>query len=260
MLFMLRTLMVIALSALCILFVMPWLILWSLLTRTQDLMYWSSMKAVAVIIRLAGVRVHVEGAENIPPGPCIFTANHVSNIDPLAFASHIPRRVAIALKKELFRIPILSYGMRLAKFVMVDRESRKGAADSLRQSLRYLEQGLSFASYPEGTRSPDGRLGSFKRGAFLLALQARVPIVPVSIAGAEKLMRKGEWAIHPGDITIRFNPAIDTSGYTVASLRELLARVHASVAAGLPAGQQPLAQPAEAAASTAASTTAPMPN
>jgi len=249
---MFRALIVTVLFGLAILIMLPWLILWSLLTGTQDLMYVCSMKAVDAILRLAGVGVCVEGLQNIPPGACIFVANHVSNIDPLAFASHIPRRVAIPLKKELFRIPILSYGMRLAKYVPVDRESRKAAADSLKQSLGYLQQGLSFAVYPEGTRSPDGRLGAFKRGAFLMALQARVPVVPVSIVGAQKIMRKGEWAIHPGKIDIRFGPAIDASTYTLATLLELVARVHALVAAGLPADQQPLPQAGEARPSTVA--------
>jgi 1-acyl-sn-glycerol-3-phosphate acyltransferase len=246
---MLRTLIVVILFGLCILFVLPWLILWSLLTGTQDLMYFSSMKAVDVVLRIVGVRVRVEGLENIPAGTCIFAANHVSNIDPLAFAPHIPRRVAIPLKKELFRIPILSYGMRLAKFIVVDRESRKAAADSLRLSLLYLQQGFSFAVYPEGTRSPDGRLGAFKRGAFLMAVEARVPVVPVSIAGARKLMPKGEWAIHPGEVLIRFGPPVETSDYTIATLRDLVSRVHASVAAGLPPDQQPLPQASETAAS-----------
>ena len=185
-----------------------------------------------IVLKLIGVRVRMEGLENIPAGTCIFAANHVSNIDPLAFVPNIPRRVSVALKKELFRMPILSYGMKLSKFIVVDRASRQAAADSLRQSIQYLNDGLSFAIYPEGTRSPDGRLLPFKRGAFLMAIQTGVPIVPVSIAGAQKLMRKGELAIHPGEVVVRFQPPVDTSSYSVATLRDLVARVHAEVAAG----------------------------
>lgn len=248
---MIRCVIAAVLLGLAIVFILPWLILWSLLSRTQDLMYQASMKAVDSVLRKVGVCVRVEGLENIPAGTCIFAANHVSNIDPLAFAPHIPRRVSLLLKKELFRIPILSYGMRLAKFISVDRASRQGAADSLKQSLRYLHEGLSFAVYPEGTRSPDGRLRSFKRGAFVMAIQAGVPIVPVSIAGAQKIMPKGELAIHPGEIVIRFATAVDPSAYSVGRLGELLTRVHAQVAAGLPADQQPVvpaSEPAESAA------------
>ncbi len=242
MLRMIRTAIVGIWFAFAIVFFLPWLILWSLLTRTQDLMYWSSMNAVKIGLRIAGVRVHLEGLENIPPGPCILAANHASYVDPLAFVPFIPRRVSVALKKELYRIPILGPGMLMAKFVSVDRASREGAVDSLKTSVRYLKEGLSFAVYPEGTRSPDGRLLPFKKGAFVLAIQAGVPIVPVSIGGAQKLMRKGEWAIRPGDVFVRYGPAVDASQYPITRRAELLARVHDLVAAGLPPDQQPRAQ------------------
>src|ERR1700693_2893438 len=129
---MIRTLIVAIWFGFAIIVFLPWLILWSLLTGSQDLMYRSSMNAVKVGLCLAGVRVRLEGLENIPAGPCIFAANHVSYIDPLAFVPFIPRRVAVALKKELFRIPILGTGMLLAKFISVDRASREGALNSLK--------------------------------------------------------------------------------------------------------------------------------
>lgn len=249
---MIRTLTLISLSVVAIILVLPGLILWSVLTDTQDLMYNASMAWVRIVLKLIGVRVRMEGLENIPAGTCIFAANHVSNIDPLAFVPNIPRRVSVALKKELFRMPILSYGMKLSKFIVVDRASRQAAADSLRQSIQYLNDGLSFAIYPEGTRSPDGRLLPFKRGAFLMAVQTGVPIVPVSIAGALKLMRKGELAIHPGEVVVRFQPPVDTSSYSVATLRDLVARVHAEVAAGLPPDQRPLEENSATAAPASA--------
>lgn len=237
---MIRTLTAVSLFTLAIIFALPWFILWTLLSGKPEVMYRVSMNAIDFIMRLIGVRVAVEGLENIPSGTCIFVANHVSNVDPLAFVPHIPRRVSLLLKKELFRIPILSWGMRLAKFVSVDRASRQGAARSLKQSLRYLQQGLSFAVYPEGTRSPDGRLRPFKKGAFVMAIQAKVPIVPVSIVGAQKVMRKDEWVTHPGRVIIRFGPLVDVSQYSIARRAELVARVHELVAAGLPPEQQPL--------------------
>jgi len=249
---MFRTLTLISLSVLAIIVVLPWLILWSLLTGSQDLMYNASMGWVRIVLKLIGVRVRMEGLENIPAGTCIFAANHVSNIDPLAFVPNIPRRVSVALKKELFRMPILSYGMKLSKFIVVDRVSRQAAAESLRQSVQYLNEGLSFAIYPEGTRSPDGRLLPFKRGAFLMAVQTGVPIVPVSIAGALRLMRKGESAIHPGEVVVRFQPPVDTSSYSAATLRDLVARVHAEVAAGLPPDQRPLEENSQTAAPASA--------
>jgi len=237
---MIRTIVVVIYLALALLLGMPLLILWSLLTGSPDFMYFSTMRAVRLALRIAGIRVRIEGLENIPPGVCIFAANHVSNMDPLAFVPAIPRRVSLLAKKEVFRIPILSKAMRLAKLIPVDREDREAAASSVDTAVEYLKEGLSFAVYPEGTRSRDGRLLPFKKGTFLMAIQAGVPIVPVSIVGAQALMRKGEWVLRPGEVTIRFGPAVDASRYSLDQRGELLTKVQTLVAAGLPVEQQPL--------------------
>jgi 1-acyl-sn-glycerol-3-phosphate acyltransferase len=226
-----------------VLLVLPWLILWSALTGSADFMYAIAMKAVRLGNRIAGIRVRVEGIENIPAGVCVFAANHISSVDPLAFVPAIPRRVSLLVKKELFRIPILAAAMRMAKFVPVDRRDPEASVGSVEIAIARLKEGLSFAVYPEGTRSRDGRLRPFKKGAFVMAIQARVPVVPVSIAGAQDLMRKGDWALHPGEVTVRFGPAVDASQFTMEHRAELLARVEAIVAAGLPEEQRPLAAP-----------------
>jgi 1-acyl-sn-glycerol-3-phosphate acyltransferase len=222
---------------------MPFLILWTLFTGTPDLMYEVAMKTVRTSLRIAKIKVRVEGLENIPPGVCIFAANHTSNVDPLAFVPAIPRRVSVLLKSELFRIPILSTAMRLAKFVPVDRADKEAAVASVEVALRVLKEGLSLAAYPEGTRSPDGRLKPFKKGTFAIAIEAGVPIVPVSISGAQHLMRRGEWTIRPGEIVLRFGLPVDASQYTMERRTELLTRVEEVVVAGLPEDQRPLAVP-----------------
>ena len=238
---MIRTVAVVLFLAFALLLVMPFFILWTLLTGTADLMYEVAMKTVRASLRLAKIRVRAEGQETIPPGVCIFAANHISNVDPLAFVPAIPRRVSVLLKSELFRIPILSTAMRLAKFVPVDRADKEAAVASVDVALGVLKEGLSLAVYPEGTRSPDGRLKPFKKGTFVLAIEAGVPIVPVSISGAQHLMRKGEWTMRPGEIVVRFGPPVDASKYTMERRMELLAGVEELVAAGLPEDQQPLA-------------------
>jgi 1-acyl-sn-glycerol-3-phosphate acyltransferase len=237
---MIRTIALVAYFILALVLVMPWLILWSFLTGSPDLMYSTAMKAVRLGNRIVGMRVRVEGLENIPAGVCVFAANHISNVDPLAFVPAIPRRVSLLAKNELFRVPLLSAAMRLAKFVPVARRDPEAAAASVDTAVARLKEGLSFAVYPEGTRSPDGRLRPFKKGAFVMAIQAGVPIVPVSIAGAQHLMRKGDRAIHPGEVVVRFGPAVETSQYTMDQRAELLARVESLVAAGLPPDQQPV--------------------
>jgi 1-acyl-sn-glycerol-3-phosphate acyltransferase len=237
---MIRAIFVYVYIGLALVLVLPWLILWTVITGNPDALYRAAMKAVRFVLRLVGVRVRVEGIENIPQGVCIFAANHISSIDPLTFIPVIPRRVAILVKKELFRIPILSRAMRLSQFVAVDRADRESAASSVDVAVERLKQGLSLAVYPEGTRSPDGRLRPFKRGAFAMAIAAGVPIVPVSIVGAQRLMQKGSWKIRAGEAVIRFGPAVDASEYTPDRRNELLVRVESLVAAGLPEEQRPL--------------------
>ncbi|HTS13601.1 MAG TPA: lysophospholipid acyltransferase family protein [Candidatus Limnocylindrales bacterium] len=238
---MIRALVMFLYFGLALLFVMPWFILWTLLSGNPNPMYRMAMAAVRLAPKLVGVRVRVEGLENIPPGVCIFAANHISTIDPLAFIPSIPRRVAILVKKELFRVPFLGSAMSLADFVSVDRSDREAAASSVDRAVLLLKQGRSFAVYPEGTRSPDGRLRPFKKGTFIMAIQAGVPIVPVSIVGAQKLMEKGAFAIRPGEVLVRFGAPADSSKYTLDQRGDLLAYVQSLVAAGLPPDQQPAA-------------------
>jgi 1-acyl-sn-glycerol-3-phosphate acyltransferase len=235
-----RTVAVVLFLAFALVLVLPFLLLYSAITASADVMYEVAMKVVRTGLRVANIKVRVEGLETIPPGVCIFAANHVSNVDPLAFIPAIPRRVSILVKRELFRIPILSTAMRMAKFVPVDRADKEAAAATVDVAVGVLRTGLSFAVYPEGTRSPDGRLRPFKKGISAMAIQAGVPIVPVSISGAQHLMRKGEWVMRPGEVVVRFGPAVDASQYTMERRAELLARVEELVAAGLPLDQQPV--------------------
>src|SRR5579859_6876790 len=136
---MVRTSVAILFMALAIVLFLPWLILWSAVTKNADLMYRLSMTSVRIIARIVGIRVHVEGLKNIPPRACIFASNHVSNVDPIALFPAVPRRLSVIAKKELFRIPILSFGMRQAGFVPLDRSDRKKAAESVDKALQQLK-------------------------------------------------------------------------------------------------------------------------
>ena len=228
-----------------VLLLLPWLILWSVITGKPDLMYSLAMKIVRAGNRIFGIRVHVDGLENIPrTGACVFIANHVSNLDPLAFIPTIPSRVAIMIKQELMKIPILATGMRAAQFVPVNRSDREAAAASVALAVKELKEGTSFVIFAEGTRSPDGRLRPFKRGGFTMAIEAGVPVVPVSIAGTQRLQPRGEWKVRSADVAIRYGPAVDASSYTMDRREDLLERVHSLVAAGLPPEQQPPSSPA----------------
>jgi 1-acyl-sn-glycerol-3-phosphate acyltransferase len=237
---MIRTLVVLLYFSLAMLTVLPLLILWTLITGDATFMYDRFQEGLRIGLRIARIHVRVVGVENIPAGVCIFASNHASNLDPVALTPNIPRRVALLAKKEVFKIPVLSKAIRLAKLVPVDRSDSEAAAESVDLAIKYLKEGLSFCVYPEGTRSRDGRLLPFKRGTFVMALRAGVPVVPVSLAGTQNLMRKGDWRIYPGEVTVRFGAAVSTEGYAMEQRDELRRVVQDVVALGLPEEQKPL--------------------
>jgi 1-acyl-sn-glycerol-3-phosphate acyltransferase len=238
---MIRTIAVMLYVLPALVFVLPLLILWTLMTGDANFMYWVFIGALRVAMRIAGIHIRVEGTENIPPGVCVFASNHASNIDPVALVPNIPRRVALLAKKEVFSVPILSKALHLAKLVPVDRADREAAAESVDIAVKYLKEGLSFLVYPEGTRSPDGHLLPFKKGTFVMAIRAGVPVVPVSLAGTQRLMRKGDWTLHPGEVVVRYGPLVDASEYSPDQRDLLRQSVQDFVAAGLPEDQKPVA-------------------
>jgi 1-acyl-sn-glycerol-3-phosphate acyltransferase len=237
---MIRTIAVALFCAFSILLLLPFLILWTAISGDADFMYWTSMKFVRVALRMAGIRFRVEGTENIPAQACVFASNHASNADPPVLVLAIPRRLTILVKRELFRIPILSFGMRQAGFVKVDRRAKEGSVD-LDEVADHLTHGLSLLVFAEGTRSPDGRLRPFKKGAALMAIHAKAPIVPMAIIGTPKIMPRGDWRLHPGEVTVRFCRAIDASQYTIDQRAELIERVEAAVLEASPPEQRPVA-------------------
>ncbi len=224
---------------LCTLVLGPPLILLTLLTKSATLMYWTGVKMVVYVTRIAGEKVTVEGRENIPPGACLFAANHTSNADAPAIVGAIPRRISIIGRKSLFDIPVVGMAFRLAKFVPIDRENRDAALASVKQAVEYAREGFSFLVYPEGTRSPDGRLRRFKKGSFAIAIEAGIPIVPVACSGAHRIMPKNSLIVRPGKVTVKFGKPIDASAYTVEQRDELARIVHDAVAADLPDDQKP---------------------
>jgi 1-acyl-sn-glycerol-3-phosphate acyltransferase len=237
---MLRTIIVVVYLTAAIFLLLPFLILYTAIVRTADPMYFTAMKALRLALRMAGIRVRVEGAENIPARTCVFVSNHVSNVDPPALAPYIPRRVAILAKKEVFRIPILSIALRQTRILPIDRGNKDETSAAVDQAIEYLREGTSFLVFAEGTRSRDGHLKPFKNGTFIMAIEAGAMVVPISLIGTQNLMRKGEWFMRKGEMTVRFGPAVDASEYKIDHREALRKRVFALVAAGLPEDQRPL--------------------
>ena len=230
----------VSLAIVTIVFGLP-LLVYAALTGKVDPLYRAGVTAVVLICRAAGLRTRVEGLENIPAGTVLFAANHTSNADAPAIVGAMPRRIAILGKKSLFAIPIVGTAFRLAKFVPVDRAKPERAAAAIDEAVRHMKNGMSFLIYPEGTRSPDGRLLPFRRGAFVLAIKAGVPVVPVACSGAHRVLPKKSFRIRPGEVVVRFCPAINAAAYSLERRNELAERVHDSIAAALPPDQQPAA-------------------
>lgn len=213
---------------------------YSFLKRDIGQLYRVAMWIVKTGVRAAGIRVEVEGLENIPAGrSCIFMSNHVSNLDPTVVMPAVPSRCAVLLKKELMSIPILGTAMRMAKFVPVERGGKRDAAQaSVKAAAEALQSGLSIVVFPEGTRSRNGRLSTFKKGPFFLAQQTLAPIVPIALSGTETMMGKGSMAITPGLARLRFLPVIEPSAFV--NREETLRAVRTAIAEALPEEMQPV--------------------
>jgi 1-acyl-sn-glycerol-3-phosphate acyltransferase len=229
-----------------ILIVGPPLLLYSFITKDVDPLYQAAIKGVMFFVRAVGVDVEVRGVERIPKGTVIFAANHTSSADAPAIVWSIPRRIAILLKRSLFEWPIAGQAFHLAHFVPVDRLNRESAISSLEKATQSLRQGQSFLIYPEGTRSPDGRLQEFKKGTAVMAIKSGVTIVPVACSGAHRIMKKRKLSIYPGKILVEFLHPIDPTQYTLEQREELNQRVHDDLAAGLPPDQRPMGFPGAA--------------
>ena len=189
-----------------------------------------------LILRTTGVRVRMEGLERITPGTTyVFVSNHQSIYDIPVIFSALPFQLRIIAKESLGRFPFLGWHLRRTGHLLVDRRN-PDRAGILRQWKALVGQGLSLIVFPEGTRSADGRVSPFKAGSVLLAIEAQLPIVPVTIDGTRHVMPKGQLTTCPGHALVVVHAPIETAGMASADARAFAERLRATVAGGCPLG------------------------
>lgn len=179
--------------------------------------YWG--KSLLIV---GGARVVEHDAHHKMAAQHIFVANHLGNFDVFALAASLPW-IKFVAKAELFRIPILGPAMLRAGMIPIERANRKSAFKSYSEATERIQRGASVAVYPEGTRGHEYPLRPFKKGPFVLAIQAQAPIVPILVYGALDRQRKGQLKVHPGEIHMHYLPAIPTTGLTYED-RDQIAR------------------------------------
>lgn len=206
---------------------------WTVFRNDFRTMYSWGMGIAALGVKAAGIRVRFEGRQNVQPGvQYIFLSNHVSNVDAPILLPLVPGMTSVFIKRELMNIPLLGTAMRMGKYVPVSRgNSREDAQRSVEAAADALNSGLHITVFPEGTRSTDGNLLPFKKGAFFLAEQTGAPIIPVVITGTERIMPKGRFRIKPGEAHMKFLPPI--SPRDAVSREDLMNRVRAAMEAEL---------------------------
>lgn len=189
--------------------------------------YWSPLLFLG-----AGVRLRVEGADRVDwSRPQVLVANHASMMDIPALFRAVPVPLRFVLKREIANIPFVGWYARSMGMVFIDRGNARDAKRRLGAAARMLRGAATFAAFPEGTRSKDGAVGTFKGGALQLALEAGVPVVPVAIAGAGRVLPPSGFAVRPGEIVIRFGDPIEATGTTAQDRNALAQRARDAVVA-----------------------------
>lgn len=217
-------------------------ILLAILLRKPMVLFWLGVQGARFGMWLVGIRLVVSGGEHVVPGrAAVYCVNHASNLEPPAVFVCLRRlfpRVQVIYKKELRKLPVLGRVFEVAGFVPIDRRDRAQSDAAIEQAARQMREGNSFLVFPEGTRSRTGELLPFKKGAFVLALKARAPVVPVAISGAANAMRRGSPVIWPATMQVRFGVPVATEALgwedRDALMHDVRERIAALLAQGVP--------------------------
>ena len=185
------------------------------------------------------IKVTVTGLSNIDLSlPYIYMSNHQSAFDIPVLQAHLPVQFSWLAKAELFKIPVFGYALGRAGHISIDRSNRKSAFKSLKNAARNIRSGVSVIIFPEGTRSLDGNIREFKKGGFILAVDAGVSIVPVIIHGVWPIMLKNRVLIKPGNIIVEIKDPIKTTNYTRKTKDDLMDKVREVISESFEEGRK----------------------
>jgi 1-acyl-sn-glycerol-3-phosphate acyltransferase len=197
--------------------------------RWPNALYQLAIVAVRTALAIVGIRYVVEGEEHIDGNrPSVYCVNHASNLEPpilFHVLSRIAPRLQILYKAVLHRLPVLGWGFDIVGFVPIERGNREQSSKAIDQATDQLRKGNSFLVFPEGTRSRTGELLPFKKGAFILAIRAQAPLVPMAITGARAAMRKGSFIIRPTIVHVKIGPPVPTKGLGLDARDSLIAEL-----------------------------------
>lgn len=182
--------------------------IWTLFDSSGRVYAWHARLWARLSLAMNGINITLAGVEHLPNGPVIFMSNHQSNFDILALLTALPRQLHWIAKKELFDIPVFGPSMRRGGYIPLDRGNGRKALQSMDEAAATINQGKSVVLFPEGTRTEDGSLLPFKRGGFILARKADVPVVPVTINGSRKINPANQIRLYSGDIRITLHPPV----------------------------------------------------
>jgi 1-acyl-sn-glycerol-3-phosphate acyltransferase len=209
-------------------------IIWALLSGRTGFLFSLAHFCIRIAGWICGIRVEIRGREQLLPDKIyLFLSNHQGNFDgPILFFA-TRRNLRAVIKKEIMRIPLLSTVFRLVDFIPIDRSDPLKARASIDRAAQLLRECYSFFAFPEGTRSRDGRLGEFKKGVFMMAIKAGVPVIPVSIRNSRAIQPPGQYGITPGSVEVIFHAPIVTEQMQPEDREVLILMTRRAIAQGL---------------------------
>jgi 1-acyl-sn-glycerol-3-phosphate acyltransferase len=228
-------------STLVLAFLGPYAILASLLgyplarlLGSPRVLYGLAHWGMRVACRLAGIGVGFEGLDLLQaPRNAILMPNHESHLDAALLFGLVHVEFKAVVKKELYRFPFVHYCLDYAGFIGIDRSDPIQSKRAIARAVESLQAGSCFVIFPEGTRSRTGELGEFKKGGFVVAIDAGSRIFPVAILGTRQLMPRGGFRIHPGMVRVRVLDPIDAASYSYEERERLIGDVRGRIAAAL---------------------------